>query len=155
MRAQLQILDLPVDRIEAELVAVPYFSNQRPLKGPAALLDWRLDGYLTRQLLDGEARGVKGDRYLVRSNGKISSAWVMFVGCGELLPESPAAMQVVVDELIASVAQAGFRQIGVGLPAEESGQVSAWQQLLENALKSLSTTLECQLSACDPSIYHN
>ena len=150
----LHLLDLPVDRIEAELVAVPYFGDQRPLRGPAALLDWRLDGFLTRQLLSLPPGG-GCERYLVQSNHKISADWVMFVGCPQAPSSHPDGVDGVVDALISTLAQAGFTRVGIGLPAETAGDLPLWKQALEQALRRYPVRMECRLSVCDPSVYRN
>lgn len=156
MKQSLQVLDLPIDRVESELVVVPFFVDQRPLLGPAALLDWRLDGMLTSQLVEGHARGIPGDRYLVKANHKIAAEWIMFVGCGASSHGDDASVEKVVRELLSSITQAGFKQVGIGLPVETLERGALWQAALERELRSLAgSRLECQLAACDPSAYRN
>lgn len=156
MKSLLQVLDLPIDRIESQLLVVPFFSDQRPLEGPAALLDWRLNGMLTMQMVNGETGGNLGERYLVKANHKIAAEWVMFVGCGRQPQATRPQMQAVVAELIASVLQAGFKRIGLGLPVATAEQLSAWQEVLDNELADRgSRYLVCQFSACDPAAYVN
>jgi len=156
VKQRLQILDLPVDRIESALVAVPYFTDQRPLEGPAALLDWRLDGLLTDQLVQGDAHGNPGDRYLVKANHKVSAEWVMFVGCGHLSKQDKGSAAKVVAEMLASVGQAGFSQFAIGLPVESRERIPFWQDVIESALDQPDTRgFECQLASCDPSAYRD
>jgi len=156
VKPKLQVLDLPVDRIEAPLVAVPYFSDQRPLEGPAGLLDWRLDGLLTAQLLQGKTPGNPGDRYLVKANHKVSAEWVMFVGCGKQPLQDKDSAAHVVAEILNTVGQAGIKQFAIGLPVESRERVALWQETLESALaQSAAATFQCQLAACDPSAYRD
>ncbi len=152
----LQILDLPVDRVESSIVVVPFFEDQRPLQGPAALLDWRLNGLLTRQLVDGKATGHVGDRYLVKGNGKMSAEWVLFVGCGAAPAGNSDAPRRVISEMLHPVQQADFRKIGLGLPAAEVDSLPVWQQALKDALAVPGAQrFEFLLSACDPAEYIN
>ena len=153
----LQVLDLPVDHLEVNLVAVPFFSDQKPLDGPVALLDWRLNGLLTRQLSESATRGLPGDRFLVKGNHKVAADWVMFVGCGPHPDSSSNQLQRVVGELMDSVVQAGFRQVGIGLPFKDKEGLAAWQEVLYPRLSDSSSVRlrECQLSACDLSEYVN
>lgn len=153
----LQVLDLPVDHLEVALVAVPFFSDRKPLGGPVALLDWRLNGLLTRQLSENTASGVPGDRFLVKGNHKVAAEWVMFVGCGPYPGSSTAELERVVGELLDSVVQAGFRQVGIGLPFSDKEGLAAWQEVLYPKLSDASSVRlrECQLSACDESEYVN
>ena len=64
----------PVDKMPGESVIVLYFEDQKPLDGPAALLDWRLDGQLTRLLLDGQIKGRAGEHVMLQSNGKLAAS---------------------------------------------------------------------------------
>ncbi|NIQ96583.1 MAG: hypothetical protein GWN87_22115 [Desulfuromonadales bacterium] len=82
MKQALRPLDLPADRMDGEVVAVLFFEDERPLAGPAALLDWRLNGLLTRRLLNGEATGRRNEKILVDANNKILAPWVLFQGGG-------------------------------------------------------------------------
>jgi len=154
--ARMRILDLPVDRVAAELVVVPFFSDQRPLEGPAALLDWRLNGLLTRQIRRGETYGRFGDRYLVKGNHKVAAEWVMFVGCDDAAGFTPDGAARVVGELLKSSVQAGFRQVGVGFPTLRADSAPVWQEQLKEALRTVEIhPFECLLSACDPLEYVN
>ena len=73
----------PADCLPGEAVITLYFDDQKPLQGPAALLDWRLDGQLTRLLLDGEATGRAGEHVMLQGNGKLQADWALFVGGGK------------------------------------------------------------------------
>ena len=149
-------LDLPVDRIETPLVAVPFFLDQRPLDGPVALLDWRLNGLLTAQLQGGHTAGRLGERYLVKGSRKVSAEWVMFVGCGPRPSMRDSDGQRVVDQLLESAVRAGFKQITVGLPVDSAEQLPVWKEYLQASLSRFpDQRLDCQFSACDPSAYTN
>lgn len=76
-------VDQLADRIEAQVVVSPFFSDERPPRGPQGLLDWRLDGLLSTMLARGEACGLPGEKILVASNGKILAQWALFIGAGE------------------------------------------------------------------------
>ena len=155
MRISLQTLDLPVDRIEAPLVVVPFFCDRRPLDGPAALLDWRMNGFLTQQILDGRTSGNFGERFLVKSNHKISAEWVMFVGCGSGTHDEPFSRERVINQMLSSVVSAGFKRVGLGLPVASREQLPAWKSSLEACLSASEELrhLRCQYAACDPAAY--
>ncbi len=73
--SQLERMALSADFLPGESVVVLYFSDQKPLNGPAALLDWRLDGQLTRMLLDGGIQGRAGEHVVLQNNGKLKADW--------------------------------------------------------------------------------
>src|SRR4051812_50168900 len=47
-----------------EALVLPFFSDERPLRGAAGLCDWRLCGRLSRLLLGGRGRGNWGETTL-------------------------------------------------------------------------------------------
>ena len=75
----LERVESPADCLKAESVVVLYFTDKKLLEGPAALLDWRLDGQLTRMLLSGDVLGKAGEHVMLQNNGKLKSDWVLFV----------------------------------------------------------------------------
>ena len=86
--------------VEGEVVAALFFEDRRPLCGPAALLDWRLNGLLTGLLQQGRVLGGKGERVLVRNNGKIGSEWIFFAGGGRHQNLEPEGYRQLIADLI-------------------------------------------------------
>ncbi len=53
------------NNVPAELTILWHFEDERPLKGLAALLDWRLDGMFSKLILDGRISGQWGEKVLM------------------------------------------------------------------------------------------
>lgn len=138
---QAQRLTLPADALPGQSVVALYFADQKPLEGPAALLDWRLDGQLTRMLLDGDVRGRAGEHVLLQNNGKLAADWVLFVGGGKwhgLCRETHAGL---VRHMLSVAGQAGFKDVSLAfMPHEEVG-VDALQRQIDDALKAEGAAL--------------
>jgi len=113
-------LDLPPDRMDGEVVAALFFEDDRPLRGAAALLDWRLNGQLTDLLLDQKAVGALGDSVMCASNGKLESAWALLVGGGSRRRLSRAIWERLVKRLLDICAQAGFSRLALCLDDDGS-----------------------------------
>ncbi|MEZ4599107.1 MAG: M17 family peptidase N-terminal domain-containing protein [Syntrophotaleaceae bacterium] len=105
------------DRIAGDVVTAFFFEDQRPLQGSAELLDWRLNGVLTRLLLDGNARGAPGEFILVRSNGKLNAAWALFAGGGKRSHLAPFTYSGLIEGALEHCRRAGFRRIALCLSA--------------------------------------
>lgn len=73
----------PFDKIEAQCAVITSYSDQRPLSGNAALLDWRLNGRLSRILLANRFDGCFKESLLMPAEGRIRSREILFVGLGE------------------------------------------------------------------------
>ncbi|BCR04769.1 hypothetical protein DESUT3_18380 [Desulfuromonas versatilis] len=144
---QLKVVDLPADLLAVEAVAAIYFEDERPLQGPAALLDWRLNGMLTDLLLRQEVAGHAGEHVLVASNGKIAAQWVLFVGGGKHQGLGGEAFRGLLRHLFETVREAGFRQVAVCLAPEGGMDVSDLNLLVIEACDAyLQKGLDCSLS---------
>jgi hypothetical protein len=106
-----QVLDFPADRIDGEAVAALFFEDERPLLGPAALLDWRLNDLLTGLLLKGKARGRAGEHVLVRNNGKLAADWILFIGGGSRKGLGREAIQGLLGHFLQTCRDAGFNRV--------------------------------------------
>lgn len=133
---------LPVDELPGEAVVVLYFADQKPLEGPAAVLDWRLDGQLTRMLLDKQIRGRAGEHVMLQGNGKFLAGWALFVGGGKwhgLCAETHASL---VRHMVRVVREAGFKDVSLAFaPHEEVAPVLLAEQIAA-ALASEGAGLE-------------
>lgn len=72
-----------LDELQTELVILPFFSDERPLRGAAGLIDWRLCGALSRKLLAGYIDGRFGEKSLLTSPGTLKSEALLLVGLGD------------------------------------------------------------------------
>jgi len=127
--------ELAADLLQGEAVVALYFSDVKPLDGPAALLDWRLNGQLTRMLLDGQVKGRAGEHVMLQSNGKLTAKWVLFVGGGKwhgLCSETHGAL---VRHMVGVASQAGFKSISLAFFPHEEVPTEALQKQIEEALK--------------------
>ena len=78
----LKITNHPIDQIESELALVTTFEDIRPLKGTAGLIDWRLNGKLSRIILHSKFSGLKGGALLMPASGRLDSKEILILGAG-------------------------------------------------------------------------
>jgi len=141
---------LPADSLPGESVVALYFSDQKPLDGPAALLDWRLDGQLTRMLLDGNIQGKAGEHVMLQGNGKLAAKWVLFVGGGKwhgLCAETHGAL---VRHMVGVARQAGFKNISLAFMPHEDVDVQLLEQQVSDALKKEGSGIDSCRYGCEP-----
>ena len=142
-------LALPADSLPGESVVALYFVDQRPLVGPAALLDWRLDGQLTRMLLDDQVRGRAGEHVVMQNNGKLNAEWVMFVGGGNwrgLCRETHAAL---VRHMLRVARQAGIRKISLAFMLHEEIDSDILLEQINDALASEGAGIDTCSFSCE------
>jgi hypothetical protein len=71
------IVDAPV-----ETLAVPIPEDERPLRGNAGFVDWRLGGELSRQLQSGFVSGRPGEALLLPAQRPFAAARILLFGLG-------------------------------------------------------------------------
>ena len=72
----------PFERIEADLAVTGFFLDERPLRGAAGRVDWRLCGVVTELVGSGRLRGKVGEATLVPSMGRLAADRVLLLGLG-------------------------------------------------------------------------
>ena len=142
--------DEPLDRLPGDVAAAFIFSDLRPPRGGAALLDWRLNGRLTRMLLDDQAEGRLGEHILVANNGKLAADWVLFVGGGAAPARLSASSRKLLRHLLDVCRQAGFTRLAIGLSAADEAEAEALERTLAELLGEVADPeLECRLTFDD------
>jgi hypothetical protein len=71
-----------LDEASVELCACPIWSDERPMRGFAGLLDWRLGGRLSALLKSGFVRGDFGETLLMPGRPHLPFEKVLVVGLG-------------------------------------------------------------------------
>ncbi len=110
--------DQPLELLEVEVLAAFLFADQRPLVGAAGLLDWRLDGEVTRMLQAGRISGNRSEQLVLRAGVKLNAQWVLLLGAGQRRECTERQLKTLLKELWKSCSRAGFKQIGVALPLD-------------------------------------
>jgi hypothetical protein len=146
---RLQVLDLPADRLPGEVVAVFFYPDIRPLAGPAALLDWRLNGLLTRQLCAGKGKGDPGEHFLFSGNKKLAAAWVFFAGGGVHKELTPLTLSGSIGSVLEVTNKAGFRRVALALDVMEGMSVhdaerAVWDNLDKDRFRDMEVILACR-----------
>ena len=142
----LDIIDLPADRLPGAALVVPLFEDQRPLAGPAAVVDWRLDGSLTRMILAGELSGRSGERLAMQTNGKFAAPWVLLAGGGQWRNLDRAGYLQLAERLLKLAARAGFNEVALCLPPAEHIAPPELVRIVQEALIGPGRPAVCHLS---------
>jgi hypothetical protein len=71
-----------LDDLNADLVVCTFFEDQRPMRGLAGLLDWRLAGEISARLRERFTRGAAGDALLMPSRPRLTFDKVVLLGLG-------------------------------------------------------------------------
>lgn len=142
----LDIVDLPADRLPGDALVVPLFEDQRPLTGPAGVVDWRLDGALTRMILAGEVSGKISERLAVQTNGKFAAPWVLLAGGGQWRHLDRAGYLQLVERLLKLAGKAGINEVALCLPPAEHFDPAELARIVQEALIGPGRPAVCRLS---------
>jgi len=72
----------PIDHQECQLVGAGLFEDERPLRGSAGLLDWRLNGAISREIINGRITGQFKETVIIPSSKRIKSPKILLIGLG-------------------------------------------------------------------------
>ncbi len=106
-----------LETLEVEVIAALLFADQRPLAGAIGLLDWRLNGELTRLVQGGALRGERGEKLLLRAGNKLHSEWVLVLGGGKRHSCNGKLLHSAIREAMVSCRGAGFSSVVLALPS--------------------------------------
>ena len=144
--SHIELSEFPPDQLAGEVLAVSLFEDDRPPTGPAALVDWRLGGHLSRLLLSGRLTGRRDERFVLEPTGKLPVEWLLVCGSGARTLAVPEFAGVV-QQMASSCIQAGYRKIILGLPADAELPFSGAVQAVESAMRQLGCReLDCTIS---------
>lgn len=112
------------DLLKSEAMALGFFADERPLRGALGLVDWRLCGFLSRQLMAGRARGERGEVLLVPARGRLALEKVFVFGLGRRDDFDPPALDAVLQRMFAVLGGAQIRSSVLAIPGRAVGLVA-------------------------------
>ncbi len=149
---QPELVKQPADQLTGMSVVALYFVDQKPLDGPAAVLDWRLDGQLTGMLLAGEVHGRAGEHVLLQGNGKVKADRVLFVGGGKwqgLCEETHASL---VRHMLMVAQKAGFNDLSLAFSPHAEIDVKVLHEQIKGALETAGKGIQFCRYTCSTDV---
>jgi hypothetical protein len=143
-----------LDGLAADAWAAPVFSDERPLRGVAGLLDWRLSGRLSAWLRAGQLVGAPGERLVFPPpGGKVNTRAVVLFGLGRSRDFDEANYREALRATRRALVALGGERFALALPqlrGEVIDRGRLWQLTVE-ALRRDRLTGELVLVAPSPS----
>jgi hypothetical protein len=107
-----------------DALVVPIWSDVRPLRGAAGLLDWRLCGRLSQMIRDGRLSGTPGEK-LLHMTGRLPWKRVLFLGIGESAEFTPTTFVTAVEGALEALRGLGALSMAIALPGRDIDMVDA------------------------------
>jgi len=73
-----------VDVQECDVLVSGFFQDERPLHGSSGWIDWRLNGTLSRILIEKRLTGEWKETTLIPSQGRVMARLILLIGLGKL-----------------------------------------------------------------------
>lgn len=112
-----------LDGVRSEALAVGLFEDERPVRGPLGLVDWRLCGSVSRMLQSGRLHGTRGERLLLPVRPRLAFDKVLIFGLGPRGEFGPGVYDEVVEDMLRTLTGIRVREPAVALPGRSGGQM--------------------------------
>ena len=112
-----------IDLQECDVLVSGFFKDERPLKGSAGLIDWRLNGALSRLLAERKLTGDWEETTLIPSQGRIMPRMILLLGLGEVREYSSLRARELCVQLLETLKNLDALKVCLSLPYEESYNV--------------------------------
>jgi hypothetical protein len=106
----------------ADLCLAPVFSDVRPLRGVAGLVDWRLNGHLSDRLREERFTGERGERLLLPTR-RLPWKAVLALGLGSTRDFDDARFGEALETAFSISRGLGITTLAAGLPGRDTGKV--------------------------------
>lgn len=114
-----------IDQLRIEAVFLPFFEDERPLRGAAGLLDWRLCGALSELIRAGRITGARGELTLLLGNGRLPFDKVVLIGEGPSAAFNASVATAVTAQLLDAAKGLRLRGFACALPGRSRATVRA------------------------------
>jgi hypothetical protein len=112
-----------VDVQECDVLVTGFFVDERPLKGSSGWIDWRLNGMISRFLIEKKLSGDWKEMTLILSQRRIAPRMILLLGLGETKEYSYLRLRELAPHLLATLKKLGTVNVCFSLPYEESYNV--------------------------------
>jgi len=121
-RVEIGLEGRPLDAIEADVVVAGFFLEDRPLRGGAGRLDWRLCGQVSRMLAEDEIAADRGSAMLLAATGAFEASRILLLGLGSRAEFALTVAQDLMREAMERCIDLGVRKIAMaplGVPSDD------------------------------------
>jgi hypothetical protein len=113
------------DEAGRDCLVLPVFKDDRPLRGAAGLVDWRLCGRLSRLLKANKASAEAGETMLLPCGRRLRFARILWFGLGDAKGYSDERFRKDLSWILDVVTKAGITDWSLQAPGRASGLIGA------------------------------
>lgn len=112
-----------------EALVLPFFEDERPLRGAAGLVDWRLCGRLSRLIGAGGRVSGAANEVTLYPGGRVVFPRLLLVGLGRSDAFDENTARRAADDIATAVTKLGVQRVALSLPGRSIGRLSARRAL--------------------------
>lgn len=112
-----------IDVQDCHVLVIGFFKDERPLKGSSGWIDWRLNGMLSRFLIEKKLTGEWKETTLIPSQGRILPGMILLFGLGDLKKYSYLRLRELSPYLLETLKKLGTTRVCLSLPYGERTHV--------------------------------
>ncbi|GAC1364058.1 MAG: hypothetical protein NVSMB47_15690 [Polyangiales bacterium] len=124
-----------LDRLAGEIVVCSMFDDDRPPRGVAGLIDWRLGGRLSRLSLERFVDGSDGELLLLPGRPRVPFDTVVVLGLGAREGFDETRYERALDRVLLVLDQLQVRRLTVELPGRHRGAIDAARAVQSRAAR--------------------
>jgi len=130
-----------VDVQQCDVLVTGFFQDERPLKGSTGWIDWRLNGMLSRFLIERRLTGDWQETTLIPSQGRVTPRMVLLVGLGKVREYSYLRLRDLSPFLLDTLRKLNTSSVCLSFPFEESYNVDCGK-LAEVMIEGIADCLD-------------
>ena len=132
---------LKIDVQACEILVTGFFEDERPLRGSSGWVDWRLNGVLSRYLIEKRLTGTWKETILIPSQGRILPSLILLIGLGKMREYSTLHLREIFPYLLTTLKRLNVSKICFSLPEDEEHQVEPGK-LAEVLMEGIADSLD-------------
>jgi hypothetical protein len=129
-----------LDELETDLIVTTLFKTERPPQGVGGLVDWRLNGFVSRSILSGTVAGDSNEMVLIPLHRRLPARRLLVLGMGTPAEFRLADARHMAHRLGKTIAGLGAVDVAVHFPAAADERVPG-----ETEKAVLDTLEQCEL----------
>ncbi len=114
-----------LDQLKTEALCLPFFSDERPLRGAPGLIDFRLCGRISEQLVKDRMRGDIGEVVLMPARPRLMAERLLWVGAGTRAAFEEARFRAWITDVMGRLVSLRVRTAALVLPGRVNDRLDA------------------------------
>jgi len=130
-----------IDLQECDVLVTGFFQDERPLRGSSGWMDWRLNGMLSRFLIEKRLTGDWQETTLIPSQRRVLPRMILLLGLGRVREYSYLRLRELSPFLLETLKKLNTSNVCLSLPYEESYNVDCGK-LAEVLIEGIADCLD-------------